>query len=160
VRRGATRLAAARPGRLTEIRLSPGSGAVALRPLAKAAIDFPVVNEAAPSPRRHVYAAGYRQETAAYRDLFDAVLKIDATTGAVEKVEFGAGHFVSEAAFAPAPGGVDEDDGWLLTVNYDATADDSYLAVLSAAGRPRILARLSLGQALPMSFHGLWEPAP
>jgi all-trans-8'-apo-beta-carotenal 15,15'-oxygenase len=156
VRFGAETLAPATPGRLTELRIT-GSGAVGLSPLGEASVDFPVIDSRAAGRRQAVvYTAGFRNEQAAYRDLFDVLVKFDLAGGTTTKVDFGDGHFVSEPLFAPRPGGHAEDDGWLLCLNYDAGRDESYVAILTAAGTPDLVATLPLGQPLPISFHGLW----
>jgi all-trans-8'-apo-beta-carotenal 15,15'-oxygenase len=157
VRFGAEVLAPSTPGRLTELRINAGSGEVGVRTLAEPAIDFPVIDGRVAGQRHGVvYAAGFRDEGAAYRDLFDAVVKIDLARDNTSKVGFGDGHFVSEALFAPRPGTNAEDAGWLLCLNYDANAEESYVAILTAEGTPELIATLPLGQPLPMSFHGLW----
>ncbi|MEM9170082.1 MAG: carotenoid oxygenase family protein [Pseudomonadota bacterium] len=155
----------AEPSRLTEFRLSTTPGNVTRRTLSDARIDFPKINEAWFSRRlrraRYVYAAGYKDDARAYEDMFDAMVKLDlsgAPASAV-RVDFGPGVYVSEPMFAPRPDAQTEDDGWLLVKLYDSQADESFVAVLDASGTPREVARFSLGQALPLSFHGLWRPA-
>ncbi len=105
VRRGAEALPPASPGRLTEARIDLGNRAITHRPLLDASLDFPAVSPTRLGGRaRYVYAAAYRDEAAAYRDLFDALVKIDLEGGAMRKAEFGSGVFVSEPVIAPRRG--------------------------------------------------------
>jgi all-trans-8'-apo-beta-carotenal 15,15'-oxygenase len=90
----------------------------------------------------------------------DTVVRVDAETGATDRYRFAAGHWPSEAVFAPRPGASGEDEGWLLTQVYDATSDTSYFAILDAA---RVsdgpVATAHLDHHVPLSFHGQWRPA-
>lgn len=157
VREGAESLAPSSPARLSELRIRVSDGRVRRRTLYEGAIDFPIVDERiAPGAHRFVYAAGFRDRSAEYHDLLDVLLKIDTVSGTAQQLDFGAGHYVSEALFAARPGGGGEDDGWLLALNYDATKDESYAAIVDAT-RMETVALLPVGQPLPMSFHGLWR---
>jgi all-trans-8'-apo-beta-carotenal 15,15'-oxygenase len=62
--------------------------------------------------------------------------------------------------FAPRPGATDEDDGWLLSVEYRADEHTSRLVILDAkdlAGGP--IASAQLTQHIPQGFHGSFSPA-
>jgi all-trans-8'-apo-beta-carotenal 15,15'-oxygenase len=61
--------------------------------------------------------------------------------------------------FVPRRGGAAEDDGWLLTMVYDASLDRSYLAVLDARepGSP-VKAKATFDHHIPPGFHGSWVP--
>ena len=52
-----------------------------------------------------------------------------------------------------------EDEGWVLSVVYDAREDRSDLVILDATdfgGDP--VATVALPQRVPFGFHGIWEP--
>ena len=53
--------------------------------------------------------------------------------------------------------GVGEDDGWIISVCYDAARHTSECVVL-AAQTMDLLARLPLDHALPHGLHGAWDP--
>lgn len=164
IRPDATSLPRPSPMRLVEIRLSPNRGTATTRVLAERRIDFPAVDAAAPRAR-YVYAAGFADEAAAYTDFFDAWVKIDVETGAAQPAApisgEGSRRFVSEPTFVPRPDPKAEDDGWILSLFYDADADETRLAIVDAFGDAwgAPVAEVSLGQPLPMSFHGVWRPA-
>ncbi len=64
-----------------------------------------------------------------------------------------------EAVFVPAEPDADEDDGWVLSLVYDADRDASDLLVLNAAdftGEPQAVVHLP--KRVPFGFHGNWIP--
>ena len=92
-------------------------------------------------------------------NLHGSTLKTDFLTGAVDEHDYGHGRGGAEPVFVPKIDGTNEDDGWLLTVVYDATTDSSELCVLDAADLRRgEVGRISLPQRVPFGFHGNWVP--
>jgi carotenoid cleavage dioxygenase-like enzyme len=72
---------------------------------------------------------------------------------------FGRGCFPGEPVFVPRAADADEDDGFVLTVVYDAPEDTSYLAILDARNvdaEPVATARVR--DRVPMGFHGNFAP--
>jgi len=62
--------------------------------------------------------------------------------------------------FVRAADGRGEDEGWILTMVYDAERDASDLVVLDAtsfSGPP--VATVHLPARVPFGFHGSWVPA-
>ncbi|MEL7012223.1 MAG: carotenoid oxygenase family protein [Pseudomonadota bacterium] len=158
VRRGCKSLAPQpAPVRLTEVQIDLAARRVEVDTLFETPAEFPAIDPRF-AGRRHsvIYATGFRDDAAAYADFQDAILRFDLTSRTVEKVDFGAGHFVSEPIFIPA--GAREGEGWLLCQTYDAHADTSYAVLLRAGETMEVIARFPLGQALAMSLHGLWVP--
>ena len=91
---------------------------------------------------------------------YDGITKLDLETGH-EHTHHGAepGNSFCEPVFAPDPDGGSEDDGWLLTVEYQAALHRSRLVVLDArdvAAGPRFTAELN--HHLPQGFHGNFHP--
>jgi carotenoid cleavage dioxygenase len=73
----------------------------------------------------------------------------------------GAGRAASEGVFVPSSPDSGEDEGYLLTVVYDASSDSSELVVIDArdfGAAP--VARVHLPQRVPFGFHGNWVPDP
>ncbi|MGH9029523.1 MAG: carotenoid oxygenase family protein, partial [Acidimicrobiales bacterium] len=65
----------------------------------------------------------------------------------------------SEAVFVPCHQHAGEDDGWVLSLVYDARRDASDLLVLNAGdftGEPAAVVHLP--QRVPFGFHGNWVP--
>jgi carotenoid cleavage dioxygenase-like enzyme len=78
-----------------------------------------------------------------------------------EAVRFDPGphRFPGEPVFVLAADGRSEDEGWILTMVYDATSDTSDLVILDAtsfAGPP--VATVHLPVRVPFGFHGSWVP--
>ena len=64
-----------------------------------------------------------------------------------------------EAAFVPRAADAGEDDGWLLSIVYDAASDSSDLVILDAQDFTAApVARVHLPQRVPFGFHGNWVP--
>jgi carotenoid cleavage dioxygenase-like enzyme len=89
--------------------------------------------------------------------------KVDVETGRLDRYEPGPEQYPSEAVFVPRSGASAhgrEDDGWLLTLVFDAKSQTSHLQVLDAArfGEGPV-ARCHFDQIIPLGFHGAWAPA-
>jgi len=88
--------------------------------------------------------------------MYDEITKLDLsdnseTSHAVET----PGNSFCEPVFTPRPGGVDEDDGWLLTVEYLADSHTSRLVILDAKAVDRgPVATATLTHHIPQGFHG------
>ena len=147
------------PGRLTELKIDMGARKAEVETLFDTPMEFPTVDPRW-SGKRHrvVYATGYQQDATAYADFSDSIVRFDLERGQVDKLDFGEGHVVSEPIFLPD--GPQEGEGWLLCQNYDANADESYIAIVRAGSEMDVVALLPLPQRLPMSLHGLWVPQP
>lgn len=107
--------------------------------------------------QQHRY--GYTSEvfTDGGPNLHGATLKTDFDTGTVTAFEYGTGRGGAEPIFVPKDASTAEDDGWILTVVYDATTDSSELCILDASDFDRgEVARISLPQRVPYGFHGAW----
>jgi carotenoid cleavage dioxygenase len=115
--------------------------------------EFPRVDERVVG-HRHRY--GY---VGAFLEKEDALVKhdLDRRTKEVRPLRSGGG--ASEAVFVPAEADAAEDDGWVLSLVYDADRDASDLLVLNAAdftGEPQAVVHLP--QRVPFGFHGNWVP--
>jgi len=115
--------------------------------------EFPRVDERVVS-RRHRY--GY---AGAFLESESALVKhdLDRRTSEVRPLRSAGG--ASEAVFVPSSPDAAEDDGWILSLVYDADADTSDLLVLNAAdftGEPQAVVHLP--QRVPFGFHGNWVP--
>jgi carotenoid cleavage dioxygenase-like enzyme len=93
--------------------------------------------------------------------LMDGVIKHDTVTGTVDEYRFPAGVFCSETAMAPRVGGVDEDDGYLVTIAMDVNADRSYCAVFDAGDvSAGPVATVALPERVCSGTHSFWAAAP
>lgn len=91
--------------------------------------------------------------------LFDGLIKYDLESGDAETHWFGDGRWGSEAPFAPRPGAVAEDDGYVVSYVHDEREARSEVVVLDAADvtAPPVC-RLGLPRPVPLGFHATWVP--
>lgn len=89
--------------------------------------------------------------------LLDHIVKFDVETGEVRHAYL-PDTLVSEPVVVPRPGSTREDDGYLVYLRFDATAQTTDLLVADAADL-HLLARLRLPHNIPLGFHGMWQPA-
>ena len=107
------------------------------------------------SDYRWMYAIAAKD--AASSRWFDEAVKVDMHSGAVAARWSAPSVYLTEFDFAPTSASVasaDEDDGLLLTVLYNASADESSFGVFDA----KTLTPLSmwpLGAAVPFHAHGI-----
>ncbi len=122
------------------------------------AVEFPRIDDTV-AGRRHRY--GYCQSL----DVQDTrwttgLVKYDLQRDASEVFDPGAHRSAGEPVFVRAADGGGEDEGWVLSVVYDATRDASDLVILdgtSFAGPP--VATVELPVRVPFGFHGSWLPS-
>jgi carotenoid cleavage dioxygenase len=91
---------------------------------------------------------------------FEALVKYDLEQGTRERFDYGPGIYGSEAPFAPREGGVEEDDGYVVSFMTDVNDWSSSCWVFAAndiAAGP--LAKVKLPQRVPAGFHATWIPA-
>ena len=94
--------------------------------------------------------------------LYDGITKLDLADG-IETCHVAqtAGNSFCEPVFTPRPGATDEDDGWLLSVEYQADHHSSRLVILDAKDIERgPVAAAQLTHHIPQGFHGSFAPTP
>jgi all-trans-8'-apo-beta-carotenal 15,15'-oxygenase len=112
--------------------------------------DFPITHPDKQGVRaRYVWAL-------VCRDHVDRIEKIDLETGDVKQSTFAWDQCPGEPTFVPRPGATDEDDGWILTMVYDAASDTSYVAVLDARDPAHTIAKARFDHHVPFPIHGAW----
>ncbi len=148
--------------------VDPRQGTVSEQVVTDHSVEFPRVDPRLVG-RRHRYGwfAGFGADglvlsgdvTRHRVDGFETgpLVKVDLTTGATTRHDFGPGRVTMEPAFVPRPGSTGEDDGWILSVVHDATVDRGELVVTDAAdlSAPPV-ARVHLPRRVPFGFHGNW----
>jgi carotenoid cleavage dioxygenase-like enzyme len=145
------------PPTLDRWTISPTSRKVSEQRIDDRAHEFP----------RHNPKVGLRQHRYGYTMLVGEdndpttgmTCKTDFVTGATSLHDYGPGRTGAEPIFVPRADGTDEDDGWLMTVVYDAGRDTSDLVLVDARdmSAPPV-ATVHLPQRVPMGFHGNWVP--
>ncbi|GJN10261.1 hypothetical protein PR202_ga28340 [Eleusine coracana subsp. coracana] len=79
--------------------------------------------------------------------------KVDLWAGTVQKFVYGEGRFGGEPCFVPRPGGVDEDDGYVLGFVHDEARGESQLLIVNAADMKEEAA-VKLPGRVPYGLHG------
>lgn len=116
--------------------------------------ELPTINPAyATRPHRYVYGTCFR----GLSTMMDSLCKTDTLTREALVWAPPASHTPGEAVFVGRPGAVDEDDGVLLSVVLDGTAQTSYLVCLDAQTMTE-LGRAECEFAVGLGFHGVHAP--
>ncbi|MEJ8667691.1 carotenoid oxygenase family protein [Streptomyces sp. MS1.AVA.1] len=134
--------------------IDPATGKVTTESLNDLATEFPSINDAhTGSAHRYSYAIAFPGAgLSGYH-----TVKFDTLTGKEKLLAHGEGRMPGEAVFAPAEGATGEDDGYLLTIVSDLTADASELLVLDASDLSTVAA-VELPRRVPAGIHGHWIP--
>ena len=85
-----------------------------------------------------------------------AVIKLDKKSGKKQLWSAAPKGFPGEPVFVPNPNGTKEDDGWIISLVYDAGIHRSYMIILDGQDLNRVIAKLYLRHHIPHGFHGTW----
>jgi carotenoid cleavage dioxygenase len=135
--------------------VDPSAGKVLEERLDDRGEEFPRVDERVVG-RRHRY--GYAANVGIGFE-HGPLLKHDLQAGTTSVHDFGPGRVTGEGVFAPRSPDAAEDDGWVMSIVYDAGSDTSSMVILDAqdfTGAP--VASVRLPQRVPFGFHGNWVP--
>jgi all-trans-8'-apo-beta-carotenal 15,15'-oxygenase len=145
-----------RPGnQMRRFRISPAKRSLNSRLLGEFQCDLPRISpDVENRDYQFVYAHALPDRPSGPSEY---LRKLDIRSGKSEAIEFGSRRYPSEGVFVPRAMSEAEDDGYLLTLVYDADRHASFLAVMDAR-RPgqEPLARLHFEQHVPPHFHGTW----
>lgn len=115
--------------------------------------EFPVWDERKTGMKtRMVYSAAVLDNGTP--GFFNGLQKFDLETGDLRIYDFGAGRFTSEPRFVPSDSFAGEDDGWLLSMVYNADRDKSEIVIVDAKTLSREVAVIPLEHRVPFGFHG------
>ncbi|KAK8653453.1 hypothetical protein V6N13_127451 [Hibiscus sabdariffa] len=123
--------------------------------------DFPVINpEISGKKNAYIYAStssGSRQALPHFP--FDMVVKLNLSTRTASTWSAGARRFIGEPIFVPK--GTEEEDGYILVVEYAVSIQRCYLVILDPkriGETEALVARLEVPKHLnfPLGFHGFW----
>ncbi|HEY9698188.1 MAG TPA: carotenoid oxygenase family protein [Trichocoleus sp.] len=141
------------PGQLWRFRFDLKAETVDRQLLESRCCEFPSLHpDCATQPYRYVYMGAAHAPTG--NAPLQAILKADLTTGDRQLWSAAPTGFVGEPIFVPRPNGDSEDDGWLLTLVFDAKRDRSQIVILDAKDLSEPIARLHLKHHIPYGLHG------
>ena len=147
------------PPHLWRFTIDTAVGTVTEEQLSDVPMEFPRVDERVVGrPHRRGYAMQV-QLAEDGSDLGGDLVVIDAAAGEVTPVDLEPSKKGGEWVMVPRSPGAAEDDGWLMSLVYDAATDRSELVVLDA-GDPAAgpVAAVELPNRVPAGFHGNWVP--
>lgn len=153
-----TNFEALAPGQLWRFRVNRKTGNVQRQLIEERCCEFPVVHPNNVGRHyRYAYLAAAHAPTGNAPN--QAILKVDVESGDRQLWSAAPRGFVGEPIFVPKPGADSEDDGWLLTLVFDASCNRSDLVILDAANlnKPPV-ARLHLKHHVPYGLHGSFTP--
>lgn len=107
-------------------------------------------------PTSVMYAACMMSPDATF---FDGVERIDLHSGQVISHDLGAGRYTSEAMHVPPEEGDDNQEGWLVSMVYDAHTHLSEVVVFDARTLEEV-AVVPLKNHVPFGFHCGYTPEP
>jgi carotenoid cleavage dioxygenase-like enzyme len=139
---------------LTRFRLKLAERSVRRERLSDAEIELPRINYGRCNERPYRYAWGVGDGPSGW---LERIVKVDTHDGAsLSWAERGC--YPGEPVFVARPEAQDEDDGVLLSVVLDATAESSFLLALDATDLHE-LARARVPHHIPFGFHGQFARA-
>ncbi|KAI3876139.1 hypothetical protein MKW98_029091 [Papaver atlanticum] len=127
--------------------------------------DFPAINPAFyGSNNTCIYAAtSYNTRQSLPHFPFDTVVKLNLVDMSVSTWSVGSRRFIGEPVFVPK--GTDEEDGYLVVIEYAVSVQKCYMLILNPKmiGRSEdaLVAKLEVPKHLnfPLGFHGFWAAA-
>jgi len=122
-------------------------------------VEFPRIDPAA-AGTRHRYAYVASEGGDPEHPTFEGLIKYDLSRDEAIRFDPGPDRSPGEPVFVRAADGRGEDEGWVLSVVFDATRGASDLVILDAtsfAGPP--VATVHLPARVPFGFHGSWIPS-
>jgi all-trans-8'-apo-beta-carotenal 15,15'-oxygenase len=142
------------PGQLWRFQLDFASGKVDRELIEPRCCEFPTMNPArVGQDGRYYYLGAAATETG--NAPLQAITKIDLQTKATITWSAAPHGFVSEPQFITKPQAATEDDGWVVTLVYQADRDATDIVILDAKDLT-VIAKLHLPHHLPFGLHGSW----
>jgi carotenoid cleavage dioxygenase len=149
------------PSHLVRWTIDPVRNRVVERLIDDTPIEFPRIDDVvAGRSHRFGYVVAMADGDGGGPTDFPGLVQYDLGRDRSVRYEPGAGRSASEPVFVRAADGRAEDEGWVLSVVYDAARDASDLVILdgtSFAGPP--VATVHLPIRVPFGLHGSWVPA-
>jgi carotenoid cleavage dioxygenase len=150
-------IGASAPPRLDRWTIDPAAPKIVIETIDDTSQEFPRINDRY-AGRQHRF--GYTSEINIAKSSADhgSLRKHDLAGGRTERHDVGTGRAAGEPVFAAGPG-AGEDDGWILSVVYDAGRDGSDVIVVDATDfEAAPVATVHLPRRVPFGFHGAWIP--
>ncbi|AFY35354.1 carotenoid oxygenase family protein [Calothrix sp. PCC 7507] len=146
--------AAGSPGQIWRFHLNLQNQTVQRELIESRCCEFPSIHpENVGRPYRYLYIGASHAETG--NAPLQVILKIDLESGKKQLWSAAPRGFVGEPIFVPRPDAKQEDDGWILTLVYDAAHHRSDVVILDASDLQKgAIAKLHLKHHIPYGLHG------
>lgn len=144
-------------GNLCQFKLSLNSKTVVREKIESRGCDFPSVNPKWVG-KEHRYLYMSVNNSPLKNGPLQGIMKLDKKSGEKQIWSPGARGFAGEPVFVPNPQGSQEDDGWIISMVYDASEHRTYIVILKAVDITQVVAKLCLTHHIPHGFHGTWTP--
>jgi all-trans-8'-apo-beta-carotenal 15,15'-oxygenase len=145
------------PSELWRLYVNPATGKIEdTYAVLERSCEFPVV-----SPQDVGHASRYtylsvRRQNALQTDLFGSIGRFDHQTSELVEADLGAHRYATEPLYAPDQ--QNREQGWILTVVFDSTLNQSEVWIFDSAHLNHDpVCRLALPSVVPMGFHGTWQ---
>jgi all-trans-8'-apo-beta-carotenal 15,15'-oxygenase len=146
------------PGQLWRFRLNLKAKTAERQRIDRRTVDFPYIHpERIGKPHRWIFLGAADQP---YGNApLQALLKIDPESGEQEMWSAAPKGFIEEPVFVPRSGSTEEDDGWVMTLVYDADRDRTDVVIFEGKQISQgPIARLHLKHHIPYGLHGCFAP--
>jgi beta,beta-carotene 9',10'-dioxygenase len=137
---------------LQRITMKRGTERATFEKIGEAGFEFPSINYKQVSGRPYRFAFGASDGHRPGGGYASAIVKTDLASGRATFFSHEA-HIFGEPLFVAHPGGVDEDDGVLLSVGAARDTESSLLAVIDARTL-ELIASAQVPSWIPLGFHG------
>jgi all-trans-8'-apo-beta-carotenal 15,15'-oxygenase len=145
------------PGQLWRFQFDLNTKAVERQLIESRCCEFPSIHpDRVGRSYRYVYLGAAHDPTG--NAPLQGVLKIDLVSGERQFWSAAPHGFAGEPIFVPRSTGGEEDEGWLLTLVFNAERDRSELIILDARDLREPVARLQLKHHVPYGLHGNFTP--
>ena len=144
------------PGQLWRFTVNKQEETVHSQLLDDRCCEFPIIHpDCVGRPYRYLFIGAAHNATG--NAPLQAILKLDLTTQARQLWSFAPQGFISEPVFVPKPNAKQEDEGWILTVVYDAKHHRSDVVILDGQDLQQgPIATIHLKHHIPYGLHGSW----
>jgi all-trans-8'-apo-beta-carotenal 15,15'-oxygenase len=144
------------PGQLWRFTLDLQQKSVKSEMLESRCCEFPTLHpDKVGRNYRYLFIGAAHNETG--NAPLQAILKIDWQTGERQLWSAAPNGYIGEPVFVPRPDGTAEDDGWILTLVYDATHHRSDMVILDGRDLNQApVAKVHLKHHIPYGLHGSW----
>lgn len=142
-------------GQLWQFELDLGQKTVTRHKILERGCEFPSIHPAL-TGKKHRYLYMNICDSPIENGPLQGIMKLDKESGEKQIWSGAPTGFPGEPIFVPDPNGTCEDQGWILSLVYDAAKHCSYLLILDGQNIQRIIAKLNLKHHIPHGFHGNW----